>query len=164
MGAAISLLKCSALIGRDLSISSYSFSSSPYANSSSSSFKRRAVTWRRTVEKWIKENDSQLSTFVWLKFSMVDREHIAVLNCSICSQFCTKQESMRNFKPAFIDGSSNIRISAVKDHAATDMHAYAVQLLKKQQSSSVLDYAPTAKCLAETSMDWSILEKNQEEV
>ena len=116
------------------------------------------------MEKWIKENDSQLSTSVWLKFSMADREHVAVLNCSICSQFCTKLESMRNFKPAFIDSSSNIRISAVKDHAAADMHAYAMQLLKKQQSSSVIDYAPIAKCLAETSMDRSTLANYQGEV
>ena len=28
---------------------------------------------------------------------------------------------MRNFRPAFIDGSTNIRISNVKDHTATDM-------------------------------------------
>ena len=103
------------------------------------------------VEKWIKGNDSQLSTSVWLKFSMADREHVAMLNCSICSQFSTKLESIRNLKPAFIDGSSNIHNSAVKDHAATDMHAYVMQLLKKQQSSSVVDYTPISKCFAETS-------------
>ena len=68
---------------------------------------------------------------------------------------------MKNFKPAFIDDSSKIRIFAVKDHAATDIHAYAMQLLKKQQSSSVVYYAPIAKCFAEASMDSS---KDQEEV
>ena len=65
---------------------------------------------------------------------MADREHVALLKCSVCSQFATKLESMRNFKAAFIDGSSNIRTS-VKDHAATDMHARAMLLLKKKQSS-----------------------------
>ena len=60
---------------------------------------------------------------------------------------------MENFKPAFIDGSLNVLISAVKDHAATDMHAYAMKLLKKQHSFSVVGYAPIAKCSAEASMD-----------
>ena len=68
---------------------------------------------------------------------------------------------MRNFKAAFIDGSSNVRVSAVQDHAATDMHAYAMLLLKKQQSSSVVDYAPIAKCYAEASMDQSTREKTK---
>ena len=68
---------------------------------------------------------------------MADREHVALLKCSVCSEFSTKLESMRNFKPAFIDGSSNVRVSAVQDHATTDTNAYAMLLLKKQQSSSV---------------------------
>ena len=33
------------------------------------------------------------------------------------------------------------------------MHAHAMLLLKKQLSSSVVDYAPIAKCFAEASMD-----------
>ena len=109
------------------------------------------------MEKWIKENDSQLSTSVWLKFNMADREHVALLKCCICSQFSTKLEAMKNFKPAFINGSFNILIPAVKDHAATDMHAYAMHMLKKQQSSSVVDYAIIAECFSEASMDLSTL-------
>ena len=73
--------------------------------------------------------------------------------------FFTKFESMKNFKPAFIDGSLNVLISAVKDHAATDMHAYAMKLLKKQQSFSVVNNASIAKCFAEASMDWPTLAK-----
>jgi hypothetical protein len=65
------------------------------------------------VEKWIVENDMDLDTLVWLKFEMADQEHVAVLKCSVCSRFVDKLESMRNFRPAFIDGTSNIRISTV---------------------------------------------------
>ena len=142
----------------DQSTSSHNAGSS----TSSSCFKpkRRAVT-RRTVEKWITENDRKLNTSVWLKFHMADREHVASLKYSVCSEFSTKLESMRNFKAAFIDGSSNVRVSAVQDHAATDMHAYVMLLLKKQQSSSVVDYAPIAKCYAEASMDQSTREKTK---
>ena len=105
--------------------STYDSLSSASSSSSSSSLPKRRPVQRRTVEKWIVENDRELNTSVWLKFEMADREHIALLKCSVCSQFATKLESMRNFKAAFIDGSSNIRISSVKDHAATDMHARA---------------------------------------
>ena len=42
-----------------------------------------------------------------------------------------KLQSMRNYKAAFIDESSNIRVSSVTDHAQTDMHAKARHYLKK---------------------------------
>ena len=136
-------------------------SSSPNVGSSTSSScfkpKRRAVIWR-TVEKWINENDRKLSTSVWLKFDMADRD---LMKCSVCSEFSTKLVSIKNFKPAFIDGSSNARVSAVQHHAATDMHTYAMLLLKKQQSSSVVDYASIAKCFAEASKDQPTREKTK---
>ena len=55
----------------DQSTSSHNAGSS----TSSSCFKpkRRAVT-RRTVEKWITENDRKLNTLVWLKFDMADSD------------------------------------------------------------------------------------------
>lgn len=137
---------------------SSSFSSSSSSSSCFKPVKRRAVQ-RRTVEKWITENDRELNTSVWLKFDMADREHVSLLKCSVCSLFSKKLESMRNFRPAFIDGSHNIRVSSVKDHAATDMHSYAMLQLKKQQSSNVVEYAPIARCFAQTSMDKATRDK-----
>ncbi len=113
------------------------------------------------MEKWITENDREFDTSVWLKFDMADRQHVAVLKCSICSRFSDKLESMRNFRPAFIDGTTNIRLSTVKDHAATDMHARAMLLFKKQQSSNVVEYAPIARCFAQASMDEATREKTK---
>ena len=104
------------------------------------------------------EDSGKVDQGEWLPvehFCLVEVQHIALFKCSICSQFSTKLESMKNFKPAFTDGSSNILISAVKDHVATDMHVYAMYLLKNQQSSSVVDHAPIAKCFAEASMNQS---------
>lgn len=60
---------------------------------------------------------------------------------------------MRNFRPAFIDGTSNVRVSTVKDHAATDMHARAMLLYEKQQSTNVRNYALIARSLSQVSMD-----------
>ena len=54
----------------------------------SKSLQKRAVT-RRTVEKWIIENDKQLDTTIWLKYDTVvgDREHVSALKCGVCIQF-----------------------------------------------------------------------------
>ena len=89
--------------------------SSRSCTSSDSSYftpKRRPVQ-RKTVEKWIAEQDKELNTSVWLKFEMADREHVSLLKCSVCSLFSKKLESMRNFRPAFINGSPNIHGSSV---------------------------------------------------
>ena len=40
--------------------------------------KRRAVC-RKTVEKWVAENDHALNTTTWLKFDVADRDHVASL-------------------------------------------------------------------------------------
>ena len=56
---------------------------------------------------------------------------------------------MRNFRLAFIDGTTNVRISTVKDHAGTDMHV----TIYKQRSSSICKYASVARSLSEASMD-----------
>ena len=124
----------------------------PTESSSSSGAKKRMVQ-RTTVEKWMKELDKEHSTSLWLKFEVADRDNVSLLKCSICSQFSKKLQSMRNFISAFIDGSSNVRVSNVKEQAGTDMHSSAMHLLKKQHSSSVFEYAPIARCLGDTLMD-----------
>ena len=68
---------------------------------------------------------------------------------------------MRNFRPTLIDGSTNVRISTVKDHAGTDMHARAMLLYKKQRSSNVCDYSPIARSLSQSSMDASTRDRTK---
>ena len=107
--------------------------------------KKRCVTVK-TVEKWITESDKELNTSVWLKYEKADREYVTTLKCSMCIDFKDKLVGMRNYNPAFVDGSTNLRASSFKDHAATDMHARAMLLFKKQ-SSDVAEYAPIATAL-----------------
>ena len=116
------------------------------ATAGSSAAKRRSVQ-TRTVEKWKLENDRQLNTSTWLCYEMADRDHVASLSCSVCVQFKEKLQSMRNYSPAFIEGSKNLRVSSFKDHAASDMHARAMLLLKRSHSSDIREYAPIAKSL-----------------
>ncbi len=73
--------------------------------------KKRAVT-KRTVKEWISQHDRKLNTALWLKFDMANRLQVYMqsLHCSVCTQF----KGMRNFRSAFIDGSTNVRVSCVK--------------------------------------------------
>lgn len=115
--------------------------------------KKHGVT-KRTVKKWIAENDKSLQTLRWLHFKMsADHEHVAILKCAVCSQFKEKLVFMQNFRPAFINGTTNICVSVFKDHAETTMHCRAMILDWKQQESSAVEYAPIAKALWETNID-----------
>ena len=94
---------------------------------------KRRLVQKRTVEKWIAENDVELNTISWLKFKMADRNLVESISCAVCTQFKDKLESLRNYRPAFIDGTTNVRASSFKEHADTDMHARAMILFRKQQ-------------------------------
>ena len=53
--------------------------------------------------------------FLWLKFDMADRNHMAILRCTVCSQFKEKLASMSNFQPAFIKGTTNVQTSMMME-------------------------------------------------
>ena len=120
--------------------------SSSAGSSSDSSTKKRAVT-AKSVDKWILDHDKDINTTTWLQYEMADCYHVAKLKCTICTQFVDKIRGSKNFNPAFIDGSTNLRTSSFKDHAKSDMHERAMLQLKKEQSTDVRDYAPIAKSL-----------------
>ena len=87
---------------------------------------------------------------MWLKFDMADREHVSLLRCAVC--FREKLAGMRNTRPAFIEGTTCVRTTAFKEHAATDMHARVMALFKKQHASSVCEYAPISAALLQPSL------------
>ena len=92
--------------------------------------KKRTVL-KTTVDKWRAENDKTLNTALWLKYEANTANRTRVVSLK-CSRFLKKLTSMRNFNAAFVEGSVNLRVSSVKDHAASDMHSRAMLLLKKQ--------------------------------
>ena len=110
----------------------------------SSSDAKRPKVQLRTVEKWLQEYEKSLNTLLWLRFKKADLNHVLSLQCAICIQFQDKLILMRNFRPAFIEGTCNVKTSPFKDHAATDMHdhaatdmhGHAMILLNKQLSST----------------------------
>ena len=125
--------------------------------------KKRMVTIS-TVEKWKKESDKAINTTVWLAYEKLDCDRVASLKCSVCIQFADKIHSCRNFNPAFIEGSQNLRASSFKDHAATDMHQHAMILFHKSRSSDVAEYAPIARALSTLDPDTASKLKRKFEV
>ena len=65
-----------------------------------------------------RKNDKELDTTIWLKFDMVpgDREHVSALKCRVCIQFNEWLTSLRNYNPAFVNGSKN---TTLKEYADT---------------------------------------------
>ena len=57
--------------------------------------KKRAIA-AKTVGKCKKEYDKELDTATWLRYEMEDRDHVLILNCSVCTQFQQKLKSMCN--------------------------------------------------------------------
>ena len=94
--------------------------------------KKRSLTVQ-TVRKWVLDNKKILDTSMWLTYdtSISDRTIVTSLKSSVCIRFEGKLCGRRNFNAAFIVGSTNLRSSSFKDHAATDMHAHA-QLYSKR--------------------------------
>ena len=118
------------------------FSPDSSATVSDEPSKKKRMLTAKTVDKWIAEYDKDLNTTTWLKYEVVDRVHIESLKCSVCETFKDKLVGMRNYNPAFIVGTKNLRTSSFKDHAASSMHAKAMILFKKQQGVDLYQYAP----------------------
>ena len=89
--------------------------------------KKRSLQ-KSTVDRWIVENDKALSTATWLKYETnpVNRGRVVTLKCSVCCQFADKLVGMRNYNTVFVEGTSNLRSSSFKDHAASEMHSWGM--------------------------------------
>lgn len=109
---------------------------------------KRRILYSKSVDKWIVENDKELQTSVWLKYDVLNREQVECLKCSVCTQFQSRLVGMRNYSSAFINGSKNLRASNFKDHASSSMHKKAMDLLRRQQGTDIVEYSPIARALA----------------
>jgi len=77
---------------------------------------------------------------------------VTTLKCKVCGKYRDKLCLMRNYRPAFIEGMSNICALTFKDHVATDMHQRAMTLEAKESASSVMEYAPITRSMAQTNL------------
>lgn len=107
-----------------------------------------------TFDKWVADNDKELSTTTWLELqrSKEDRDVVECLKCKLCTRFESRICGSKNFSNAYIVGSRNVKTSSFKDHAASEMHRRAMDLyLKDQPSCATLQNAPIVQAL--TKMD-----------
>lgn len=136
-------------------------------SATASTSKKRAVSVK-TVQNWISQNDKQFETASWLKYDVVNREHVSAVKCSVCIRFQERIYSCRNYNSAFITGSTNLRCSAFKDHAVTEMHRRAMNLFRRSQCQDEREYnqrhAPIARALLTIDVDTAARLKNKFEL
>ena len=99
---------------------------------------KRRMVLTRIVDKWIAENDRILSTTTWLTYERLNRECVQCLKCSVCIRFRDKLVTCRNYNSALIGGLNNLRSSAFKDHARSDMHQRGCSLTSLTQTGTSL--------------------------
>ena len=61
-------------------------------------------------------------------------------------------------------GTANLRVSAVKEHATTEMHKRSMMLLRKSRSRNVEEYALIAKALSTLDLDTASKMKRKFEI
>ena len=89
------------------------------ATSAFSQASKKHMVSSSTVEKWIRDNDKEFNTAMWLKYEKDDGDHdnVVSLMCSLRTYFEAKLRPRRNFNPSF-KGTHNLRSSSFRDHAA----------------------------------------------
>ena len=63
-------------------------------------------------------------------------QYCIVLKCNACIQFKSIIRNRPKFSRAFIDGSTNFRLTNVVDHAKSDTHKISFSLYNKKQGQS----------------------------
>ena len=82
----------------------------------------------KTAEKWIKSNEHHIAAWLDIKAS---NGLVTSMSCKCCKQFKDGIISLRNYSPEWVTGTSNVRLSAAKSHAASSPHSYAYDLYCK---------------------------------
>ncbi|XP_064644698.1 E3 SUMO-protein ligase KIAA1586-like [Lineus longissimus] len=93
----------------------------------SSSTKKRTLK-SSTVDRWIKSDLARDNAELWLKYTADRDGNVSALRCTLCTSFEDELKTMKDFSPAWINGSGNLKLSNPKDHANTLCHAKAYRL------------------------------------
>ena len=92
-----------------------------------------------------------------------DKSLVSTLWCVVCRQYKTRICRLKNFSRAWIDGSSNHKMSNITDHASSEPHKAAMMHFHKDQAKSrndpVTSYSPIARSLLSSSMDPAVRER-----
>ena len=81
-----------------------------------------------TISKWIDKDLAKTNPSVWLKHEDNGKGEVLQMKCSICTKFQKKIQQNRDFSDAWINGTSNRRLSNARDHSETKCHQHAYRL------------------------------------
>ena len=108
-----------------------------------------------TFKKWKAEMDKECQTVTWLDCdteAQAGKRFVTKLRYSMCTKFKTGIVSRRNFSERWIVGTESVRNSNIRDHARSDQHIHAMNLLKREQAKAsnapTCSYAPIAQALS----------------
>ena len=80
------------------------------------------------------------------------KRFVTTLRCNVCTKFKTRIESRRNFSERWIVGAESVRNRNIRDHARSDQHIHAINLLKQEQAMAsnapTCSYASIAQALS----------------
>ena len=119
---------------------------------SESSAKKRKLT-KATFDKWQHEYEKKHLTRSWLRCELQqDKRHVASIRCEVCKKYKTNLESMKNFSRAWVTGSTNLKVSNVLEHAASEVHKVAMSRLHadaaRSRGESIVLQTPIGRTLS----------------
>ncbi|KAL5510177.1 hypothetical protein EMCRGX_G005677 [Ephydatia muelleri] len=105
-----------------------------------------------TFKKWKTEMDKEHQTVKWLEcdFEMVGTKRIVnKLRCVVCAKYKEWICCRRNYSDRWVVGAESVRNSNIRDHAVSDQHIHAMNLLKREQGKvPSCSHAPIAQMLS----------------
>lgn len=90
-----------------------------------------------TVERWKHVDLAQHEAVSWLTYESEKTSkgyYCSALKCKVCIMFESVVKNRPKFSRAFIDGSTNFRITSVLDHCKSDFHNIALSLYHKHKN------------------------------
>ena len=104
---------------------------------------------KKTIDKWLVENDKELNTSIWLMFETAadDCDHVTTLKCTVCFRFRERLQPMQNYR------LHSLKVLPVCAHPSsritpTRTCTYTMVLFEKEQYSRPCEYTPIARALA----------------
>lgn len=89
-----------------------------------------------TVERWKNQDLAQYDAASWLIYDSEKSkkgQYCTALKCKACIQYESVIKNRAKFSRAYIDGSTNFRLTNVVHHANSDIHKLALSFYNKQQ-------------------------------
>ena len=106
----------------------------------------------------------------WLECDVTSEagvKYVTKLKCRVCTKYKEKIAGRKNFSDKWINGAHSVRTTNIVDHAKSDQHLHAMNILKKEaakgQGASATSYAPIAQSLSRISdSEWENLRRKFE--